>query len=49
MQKVLLPQIALDDLMLYDFASQTWTGVLQMGPKPEGRWNASIAYAEDTE
>jgi len=46
---VIMPQMALDDLILFDFAKTEWVGVLQMGYRPEGRWGSSLAYHEVTD
>ena len=40
--------VYLDDLMLYDFGNNCWTAILQMGSRPEGRYNAGMYYEEST-
>ncbi len=45
----LRPQIALDDIMLFELATFTWIGVCQTGVRPEGRWNTAMTYVEESE
>jgi hypothetical protein len=39
--------MALDDIMLFDFAKSEWVAVLQMGIQPEGRWSCALSYNEE--
>jgi hypothetical protein len=49
MKKSLKPQMALDDIMLFDIENTTWIAVCQMGYRPEGRWSAAVSYEESTQ
>jgi hypothetical protein len=41
--------MALDDMILFDFAIKEWVAVLQMGFRPEERWGSALAYNDTTE
>jgi hypothetical protein len=38
--------ISLDDIMLFEFETSTWIAVLQMGLRPEARWNTALSYSQ---
>ena len=40
-------KICLNDLMLFNFETLTWSAIAQQGFIPDGRWSAAITYSED--
>jgi hypothetical protein len=47
-QSNILEQTCLNDICLFNFETFEWSTVNQTGFQPVGRWNAALAYSEDT-
>ena len=44
-----MSRTCLNDIVLFNFENYEWAAVTQMGFIPDKRWNAALAYSEDTQ